>query len=217
MTNRPGSKKRPARRTQNPLLIPGIILAAGILIFSIGGRLLQPSAPAEEGALQWNAPPPMAIDPAKTYIATLHTEKGDIVIELLAADAPITVNNFVFLARQGYYDGVTFHRVLPGFMAQSGDPTGAGAGGPGYRFQDEPNNQTFSTAGVVAMANSGPNTNGSQFFITYAPVERLNGIHTIFGHVIQGQDVAESLTPRDPNQNPPEPGDVIQSITIEER
>ncbi|HOG47990.1 MAG TPA: peptidylprolyl isomerase [Anaerolineae bacterium] len=160
----------------------------------------------------------MAIDPAKTYTATIVTDKGDITIELLAAQAPQTVNNFVFLARQGYYDGVTFHRVLEGFMAQGGDPTGRGGGGPGYEFADEITPElTFDGPGIVAMANSGPNTNGSQFFITYAATTHLNGKHTIFGRVTAGMDVAEQLTLRDPQKNPnAPPGDAMRTIRITE-
>jgi peptidylprolyl isomerase len=190
-----------------------LLAAAAGLLFS----LLRPK-PAAPGELQWSEPPAMTIDVNKHYTATLHLDKGDIVIELLPQAAPITVNNFVFLARQGFYDGVTFHRVLSGFMAQSGDPTGTGSGGPGYTFQDEfsPGLQ-FDAPGVVAMANSGPNSNGSQFFITYAPEPHLTGVHTIFGRVTAGMDVAEKLTLRDPEANPLEQGDVINSVTIDEQ
>jgi len=169
------------------------------------------------GPKQWTSPPPMQIDPAKSYIATLHTTRGNIVIELLPKAAPITVNNFVFLARQGFYDGVTFHRVIKDFMAQGGDPTGTGSGGPGYQFQDEISTLTFDSAGVLAMANAGPGTNGSQFFITYVPTPWLDGHHTIFGKVISGMEVAYSLTLRDPEQNPTTPGDAMTSVMIEEK
>ncbi|MDQ2692864.1 MAG: peptidylprolyl isomerase [Chloroflexota bacterium] len=142
---------------------------------------------------------------------------GEFVAELFADQAPVTVNNFVFLARQGYYDGTTFHRVLDGFMAQGGDPTGTGMGGPGYQFEDEfSDDLTFDRPGLLAMANSGPNTNGSQFFITYAPTPHLNGRHTIFGEVIEGMDVVNSITRRDPQQNPDFEGDAIAAITITE-
>ena len=141
---------------------------------------------------------------------------GEFVIQLYADKAPITVNSFVFLARQGYFDGLTFHRVLEGFMAQGGDPTGRGGGGPGYKFVNEDSDLTFDKAGVVAMANAGRDTNGSQFFITYAPVERLNGGYTIFGQVISGMEVVDGLTRRDPSQNPSSPGDAIATITITE-
>jgi cyclophilin family peptidyl-prolyl cis-trans isomerase/protein-disulfide isomerase len=170
-------------------------------------------------AKQWTAEPDLTIDVNKTYTATLHTAKGDIAIQLLPKIAPHTVNNFVFLARQGFYDGVTFHRVLPGFMAQGGDPTGTGRGGPGYQFKDEiTSTVTFDGAGVVAMANAGPNTNGSQFFITYAAQPSLNGNYSIFGKVISGMDAALALSPRDPGMNPNAPvGDAILSVTIEEK
>ncbi|GAB4498221.1 MAG: hypothetical protein OHK0052_11230 [Anaerolineales bacterium] len=163
-------------------------------------------------------PKPM-LKPGKQYRATIETEKGNIVILLYADQAPIAVNNFVFLAKNGWYDGVTFHRVLDGFVAQGGDPTGTGFAGPGYTFVNETDNSlTFDRAGLIAMANAGPNTNGSQFFITYAPLPSLNGGYTIFGEVIEGLDVALSLTRRDPAQNPNlPPGDKIIKITIEER
>ncbi len=170
-------------------------------------------------ARQFTDCPPMVIDTGKEYVATLHTEKGDIVLELYAAQAPLAVNNFVFLAREGWYDGVTFHRVLPGFVAQAGDPTGTGYGGPGYAFKNEISpDLNFQEPGVLAMANSGPDTNGSQFFITTGATPNLEGGYTIFGQVIEGMDVVESLSPRDPSQsmNLP-PGDVIESVTIEER
>jgi len=156
------------------------------------------------------------IDTDKTYEAVLHTEKGDVRIALYDDLAPVTVNNFVFLAREGFYDGVTFHRVIPGFMAQTGDPTGAGSGGPGYRFEDEFDpSLRHAAAGVVSMANAGPNTNGSQFFITYGPTPHLDDAHTIFGRVIEGMDVVEALTPRDPQENPDAPaGDQIITVDI---
>jgi cyclophilin family peptidyl-prolyl cis-trans isomerase len=168
---------------------------------------------------QYTECPPMIIDPLKQYIATIETEKGDIIIELFPEVAPMTVNSFVFLSEDGWFDGVTFHRVLPNFVAQGGDPSGSGMGGPGYAFKNETNpDLVFDRKGLVAMANSGLDTNGSQFFITYAPTPNLDGGYTIFGEVIEGMDVAESLTPRDPQQggNLP-PGDVIITITIEEK
>jgi cyclophilin family peptidyl-prolyl cis-trans isomerase len=161
--------------------------------------------------------PAQTIDAAKAYTATMTTTKGDIVISLLAKAAPITVNSFVFLAREGFYNGTTFHRVITDFMAQGGDPTGTGTGGPGYSFQDETaSGLTFDTPGLLAMANSGPNTNGSQFFITYTSTTWLNGKHTIFGRVVSGMNVALALTVRDPAASPP-PGDKIISVTIEEK
>ncbi|MGD8491150.1 MAG: peptidylprolyl isomerase [Anaerolineae bacterium] len=159
----------------------------------------------------------MIIDPTKSYQATIVTEKGDIVVELYAGQVPNTVNNFVYLARDGFYDDTTFHRVLPGFMAQAGDPTGTGAGGPGYQFADEFDPDLLHDApGVLSMANAGANTNGSQFFITYEPTPWLDGRHTVFGRVIEGMDVLQALTPRDPTQNPDYAGDTIRTIRIEE-
>lgn len=148
---------------------------------------------------QWRTAPAMEIDPAKKYSAVMHTDNGDITFDLFTADAPATVNNFVFLARQGFYDGVGFHRVIPGFMAQGGDPTGTGTGGPGYSFKDE-HNRNKHEAGSLSMANAGPNTNGSQFFLCFAPQPHLDGRHTVFGKVSQGMDVVNSIPPRDPSQ-----------------
>ncbi|MFC1861009.1 peptidylprolyl isomerase [Chloroflexota bacterium] len=163
----------------------------------------------------YSSPPPMTIDKNKKYTAIFETVKGDLVIELFAKDVPNTVNNFVFLARDGYYDGTTFHRVIPGFMVQGGDPTGTGRGGPGYRFADE-FTQHKHVAGTLSMANAGPNTNGSQFFICYAPQPGLDGKHAVFGQLKDGMDVLMSITPRDPNRNPNFEGDRINCITIKE-
>jgi cyclophilin family peptidyl-prolyl cis-trans isomerase/protein-disulfide isomerase len=162
--------------------------------------------------------PPMQIDPAKQYIATLKTDKGDVKLELLADKAPMAVNSFVFLSRQGYFNNVTFHRVLENFVAQSGDPSGTGFGGPGYSFKNEISDLKFDQAGMVGMANSGPDTNGSQFFITFAPVPDLDGKYTIFAQVIEGMDTLQKLTPRNPAQtlNLP-PGDKILSVEIQEK
>jgi len=174
-------------------------------------------ATSADGGLQWSAPPAMTIDPAGHYLAVFKTVKGDIVVELLADKAPVTVNNFIFLARAGFYDHTTFHRVLPDFMAQGGDPTGTGSGGPGYRFQDEFHpDLTFAELGLLAMANSGANTNGSQFFITFAPTPHLNFAHTIFGKVVEGMDVALGLRLRDPDVAPDFLGDELETIEIEE-
>src|SRR5437588_360850 len=164
---------------------------------------------------QYKSPPAMAIDPEKTYTATFHTERGDFTVELFAKDAPQTVNNFVFLAREGYYNGVTFHRVIPGFMAQGGDPTGTGSGGPGYTFADERNDRKHQQ-GTLSMANAGPNTNGSQFFVCLEPQPHLNGRHTIFGQVTDGMDVVRQLRERDPNRDRT-PGDAITNIDIAEQ
>jgi peptidyl-prolyl cis-trans isomerase B (cyclophilin B) len=150
---------------------------------------------------QWKSAPDMTIDPARRYSARLETELGDIVIELFADKAPRTVNNFVFLAREGFYDGVTFHRVMKNFMAQGGDPTGTGTGGPGYRFADEFSpSLKHDSPGVLSMANAGPDTNGSQFFITHAPTPWLDGKHAVFGKVSQGMDVVLSIPERDPGR-----------------
>lgn len=145
-------------------------------------------------AKQWGAPPAMEIDPAKNYRATIETSKGNIVLELYPNHAPKTVNNFVFLARQGFYDGLVFHRVISNFMIQGGDPTGSGRGGPGYRFEDEFDaNPLRHERGVISMANAGPGTNGSQFFITHGPQPHLDGRHTVFGKVSKGQDVVDAI------------------------
>jgi cyclophilin family peptidyl-prolyl cis-trans isomerase len=162
------------------------------------------------------SPPPLFIDQSKRYVATLETAKGSIVIELLSAGAPRTVNNFVFLAREKFYDNTVFHRVIPGFMAQGGDPTGTGRGGPGYQFTDEFNPKLrHDGPGVLSMANAGPNTNGSQFFITYVATPHLDGRHTVFGKVTAGMDVALRLTPRDP-ANPTAPSDALLRVSIQE-
>ncbi len=164
----------------------------------------------------YDAPPSTVIDPAKRYSATLKTEKGDIVVELHADKAPVTVNNFVFLARDGYYNGTTFHRVIPGFMAQGGDPTGTGRGGPGYRFADEfDRSLRHDGPGVLSMANAGPGTNGSQFFITHAPTPHLDDRHSVFGRVTGGMDVLLSIRERDPMADP-RPGDALLTVEISE-
>ena len=152
--------------------------------------------------------PDMVIDPAKTYTATVKTSRGDIEVDLFAAEAPKTVNNFVFLARDGFYDGLTFHRVIRDFVAQGGCPLGTGTGGPGYSFADETrDNPHKHEAGSLSMANAGPNTNGSQFFICHKPQPHLNGKHTVFGQVRKGMDVVLKL----------EQGDFIDQILISER
>ncbi len=155
--------------------------------------------------MSYSAPPPMTIDTSKQYTATIETEKGSMVLELFASDVPVTVNNFVFLAREGFYDGTTFHRIIPDFMAQGGDPTGTGTGGPGYKFADEFTEHTH-VAGALSMANSGPNTNGSQFFITYAPQSHLDRKHSVFGQLVLGAKVLKAI----------KNGDTIVRITIEE-
>ena len=150
---------------------------------------------------RWSVPPEMSLDLKKKYSAVLHTDKGDITIDLHADKVPGTVNNFAFLARQGFYDNTIFHRVIANFMAQGGDPTGTGTGGPGYSFKDEfDRTLRHDQPGILSMANAGPNTNGSQFFITHVPTPWLDGKHSIFGQVSQGLDVLMAIPPRDPNQ-----------------
>ncbi len=163
-------------------------------------------------AKQYDTQPPMTIDTAKKYSAVMKTVRGDITIELLTDIAPASVNNFVFLAREGFYDGCTFHRVIPGFVAQGGDPTGSGRGGPGYRFKDELSPTPY-VQGIVGMANAGPNTNGSQFYIMLGDAPHLTGRYTAFGKVTAGMDAVLAIRPRDPERDR-EPGDEIVSITI---
>jgi peptidyl-prolyl cis-trans isomerase B (cyclophilin B) len=159
-------------------------------------------------AKKYAAPPPMSIDVNKNYVATFETSKGKIVCELFTKDAPKTVNNFVFLARDKFYDGTVFHRVIADFMIQGGDPEGSGRGGPGYRFEDEfKGNPNRHAVGSLSMANAGPNTNGSQFFITHIVTDWLDGKHTVFGKVLEGQDVVNATAQ----------GDQLKSVTIEER
>lgn len=156
---------------------------------------------------QWSNPPEMQIDPSKVYKATMETSRGTIVLELYPEYAPKTVNNFVFLANQGFYDGGSFHRVINDFMIQGGDPTGSGRGGPGYRFEDEfKDNPLRHETGVISMANAGPNTNGSQFFITHSPQPHLDGRHTVFGKVVDGMDIVNKIRQ----------GDKIMKVVIEE-
>ncbi|MGH2538826.1 MAG: peptidylprolyl isomerase [Candidatus Promineifilaceae bacterium] len=157
--------------------------------------------------LQWDRPPEMEIDAKKAYAATMETDRGAIELELFPQHAPQTVNNFVFLARQGFYDGVAFHRVVPNFVIQGGDPTASGRGGPGYRFADETrSNPLRHETGSLSMANAGPDTNGSQFFITHSPQPHLDGRHTVFGKVTGGQDVVDAIRQ----------GDRITQLTIAE-
>ena len=156
---------------------------------------------------QYSSPPPLTIDSDKNYSAVLDTSRGEIVCELFAKDAPTTVNNFVFLARDKFYDGTVFHRVIPDFMIQGGDPTGTGRGGPGYRFADEvKGNPHKHEVGSLSMANAGPNTNGSQFFVTHVVTDWLDGKHTVFGKVSAGQDVVNAI----------QQGDELRSVTIRE-
>jgi cyclophilin family peptidyl-prolyl cis-trans isomerase len=166
---------------------------------------------------QYNSPPGMVIDPARTYTAVFKTERGDIHVNLFARQAPVTVNNFVFLAREGFYDNTTFHRVIPNFMVQGGDPTGSGRGGPGYRFNDEQGalELMHDGPGMLSMANAGPNTNGSQFFITHVATPWLDGKHGVFGQVADqaSLDVLMSIRTRDPMRDP-NPGDALLTVEI---
>lgn len=165
---------------------------------------------------QYDKPPEMVIDVSKSYSATIKTDKGEMVFDLFAKRAPRTVNNFVFLAREGYYDGVIFHRVIDDFMAQTGDPTGTGRGGPGYQFGDEFHpDLRHDGSGVLSMANAGPNTNGSQFFITHTATPWLDDKHTVFGKLRQGEDVLMSIPARDPSA-PDAPAVKMDSIEIHE-
>jgi len=167
-------------------------------------------------AKQWSTPPAMQIDPKKKYKAHMETDKGTMVIELFADKTPNTVNSFVFLSREGFYDGIIFHRVIANFMVQGGDPTGTGMGGPGYKYGDEFHpSLKHDKQGVLSMANAGPGTNGSQFFITHGPTPHLNNKHSVFGQVVEGLDVLMSIPPRDPN-NRNAPAIKIIRVTIEE-
>jgi len=163
---------------------------------------------------QWSNPPELTIDPKQKYTAVLHTDKGDIKLELFADKTPNTVNNFVFLAQQGFFDGTFFHRVIADFMVQGGDPTGTGRGGPGYRFADEFDpSLRHDKPGMLSMANAGPGTNGSQFFITHVATTWLDNKHSVFGQVVEGMDVVNSIPPRDP-QKVDAPAIHIKSVTI---
>jgi cyclophilin family peptidyl-prolyl cis-trans isomerase len=212
------------------LAVLGVAAVLGIIIFSLPPKGNTPQATpthavaqSKEAAptiavMQFSAPPPMQIDVKKQYFATVKMAKGgEFVIQLFPDKAPITVNSFVFLAQKGFFNGTTFHRVLEGFMAQGGDPTGLGTGGPGYSFVNEQNDLLFDKPGVVAMANAGPDTNGSQFFIMFGAYGLSENDYTIFGQVISGMDVVNSLTLRDPQQNPNFTGDAIETITITEK
>ena len=188
--------------------------AAAPTVSESGERPLAALAPADRNDY-YSQYPPMVIDTAKLYEAIITVAgKGDMRLTLFDDEAPLTVNNFVFLAKEGFYDGLTFHRVLADFMAQGGDPTGIGSGGPGYEFEDEVDTgRTFDKRGLLAMANGGPATNGSQFFITFVPTPHLNGLHTIFGELVEGDDVLSSLT-----INPTaDTADVIEQIVIIEQ
>jgi cyclophilin family peptidyl-prolyl cis-trans isomerase len=229
MSKRNPSARRNKKGDTSPLKLDAIQLAGIAIVFVIVASAIwltviltrKPATPtlvAQTNAKQWSHAPAMAIDVHKQYFANVKMAKGgEFVFQLYPDKAPITVNSFVFLANQGYYNGVTFHRVLDGFMAQGGDPTGTGQGGPGYQFVNETSDLKFDKAGVVAMANAGPDTNGSQFFITFGPQPQLDGGYTIFGQVTSGMNVVNSLTRRDPQQNPAFQGDAMESVTITEK
>lgn len=198
---------------RNSLFRIGSLLSISLALM-IGGCSEQSTTPAPDPTpppattstpKSYSAPPPMTIDVDKNYTAIIETEKGDLVLELFAKDVPITVNNFIFLARDGFYNNSSFHRVIPGFMAQGGDPTGTGTGSPGYKFADEFSEHKHG-AGTLSMANSGPGSNGCQFFITYAPQPHLDGKHSVFGQLTEGLDVLQKI----------ESGDAIKQITIQE-
>ena len=219
--------EREARQRRNIQIIGGAII---LLIIVAVAWTMYSQNPAQQpvacerfaeipSAAQYDEPP-LNIDVTKQYFATVGMAKGgEFVIQLYPDKAPKTVNSFVFLACKGYFDGLTFHRVLEGFMAQSGDPTGTGSGGPGYYFEYEGSDLAFDKAGIVAMANTGPATptNGSQFFITFVPYPSLNDGYTIFGQVIDGMDVVNAITRRNPDENPGFAGDAMESVTITEQ
>ena len=220
------------KKVKQTAIITGIVVVIALLIWVILSSLSSkepvadnPPSPLEVmntpelvGTKQYASAPPMLIDVTKQYFANVKMANGsEFVIQLFPDKAPLTVNSFVFLVREGYFNGVTFHRVLDNFMAQGGDPTGSGMSGPGYQFVNEDNDLKFDKAGMVAMANAGRDTNGSQFFITFAPVERLNGGYTIFGQVVSGMEAVNSITRRDPEKKPDYIGDAIKIMTITEK
>jgi cyclophilin family peptidyl-prolyl cis-trans isomerase len=218
-------KKHQQQKRNQLIIIAGVALLVLVVIIWVVASVQKPQAaqsaqvpaPTVNGK-QYSSAPPMTIDPKKQYFATVKMAKGgEFVIQLFPDKAPITVNSFVFLAREGFFNGTTFHRVLDGFMAQGGDPTGTGGGGPGYEFKNELNDLAFDKPGVVAMANAGPNTNGSQFFIMFGPYGLSENDYTIFGQVISGMEVVNGITRRDPQTNPSFTGDAIESITISEK
>ncbi|HYM14053.1 MAG TPA: peptidylprolyl isomerase [Dehalococcoidia bacterium] len=175
-----------------------------------------PAGTQTGGRKTYTAAPPMTIDVNKTYCAIIEMDIGNITLELFARDAPVTVNSFLFLARDHFYDGVTFHRVIPGFVAQAGDPTGTGSGGPGYTIKDEVNSHKFLDGTVGMAKTSAPNSGGSQFFIDYAPQPALDGGYTVFGQVVAGRDVLDKIAPRNP-ASATTPGTKINTIVIVEK
>jgi len=198
------------------IMFNGELLTSGLPPFEIWDAIVQLELLTDQ---QYDAPPEMTIDTDKTYLATVEMESGDtFTIELLTKSAPETVNSFIFLTNEGWFDNVIFHRVVPGFVAQTGDPTGTGFGGPGYTIPNEIDpDLSHAEAGMVSMANSGPDTNGSQWFITLADASQLDGGFTIFGQVTDGMDVVMAIPERDPNNPAALPGERIVTITIEEK
>jgi peptidyl-prolyl cis-trans isomerase B (cyclophilin B) len=205
-----GSRRRRRMITnRNMSRIAGIVfVSATLLSASCSGQSLEPTKTTENQPAQtpktYSAPPPMMIDTGKQYMATIETAKGNLILELFASDVPITVNNFIFLSREGFYNDTVFHRIIPGLGVQGGDPTGTGGGNPGYFFADEFTEHTHVT-GALSMANSGSDTNGSQFFITYSPQHHLDDMHSVFGQLTEGMTVLEKI----------EQGDTLIRITIE--
>ena len=189
-----------------PKMAIAVLAASTLFLASCASQEPEPTPAPAAKPKTYSAPPAMVIDTSKEYTATIETERGNMILELFAKDVPNTVNNFVFLANDGFYNGTTFHRVVPGFVAQGGDPTGTGRGNPGYSFADEFSEHTH-LAGALSMANAGPDTNGCQFFITFTPQHGLDGKHSVFGQLVDGTDVLEQI----------EQGDVIIRITIEEK
>ena len=222
-------KRLPMKPIMKPIILASILAASIVVAACLPASLATPvpaatpltsveSTPvaASQTSKKYSGPPLMRIDPSAKYSATIKTNRGNIVLELFTSAAPKTVNNFVFLANEGFYNGIIFHRVIPNFMIQGGDPTGTGTSGPGYKFEDEFDPTLgFDRPGILAMANSGPNTNGSQFFITVVPTPHLNGAHTIFGRVLEGQEVADTISEvaKGPGGKPVEPV-IIEGIEI---
>lgn len=220
-TRKKGKQKSLSFQVQALIGILAIIVVVGLLYLAINGNGNAETQTVETlpmTEMTYNEPPEMTVKPEKTYLAVFSLQKGgEFTVQLYPDKAPLAVNSFIFLAREGFYNGVTFHRVLDGFMAQGGDRSGTGAGGPGYTFINEDSDLTFDKPGVMAMANAGRDTNGSQFFITFAPAEFLNGGYTIFGQVVDGMDVVDGITRRDPSQAPNFGGDVIAKVEIIEK